>query len=125
MLWEINQTYHHKIYTATFMLVRKLFENFLIDILRKNFKKEKELYIPTNNKKRYNDFSVLLSNFSAKRSQFNFTTTEIDSITKSLKPYRIEANSKTHSIIEFGKKQDLTKYKIQETFNLLERLWNN
>ena len=125
LLNEINKTYYHGCYTASFILIRKLFENLLIDILRNNFKNEKSLYLSEHNKKKYNDFSVLLHNLSLKRSEFNFTTTEIDSITDSLKPYRIEANAKTHSIVEFGKKEDIEKYNVQDTFNLLERLWNN
>lgn len=125
LLEEINRTYHHDCCTATFILIRKLFENFLIDILRKNFKKEKELYLCPYNKKKYNDFSVLLNNLNLKKGELGFTTTEIKTIIDLLNPYRIEANSKTHSIIEFGQKKDLQKYKPQETFNLLERLWNN
>lgn len=65
------------------------------------------------------------SSIHKSKQEFNFTTTEIDSIIGSLKPYRIEANAKTHSIVEFGKKEDLEKYDVQNTFNLLERLWNN
>ena len=44
LLREINKTYFHDCHTASFILIRKLFENFLIDILRNNFKDEK-IYI--------------------------------------------------------------------------------
>ncbi|MBU0760163.1 MAG: hypothetical protein KJ600_00080 [Nanoarchaeota archaeon] len=124
LIKEINSTYFHEDYTACFILSRKLFENMVIDILRSNFKKEKELYQDLGNKKKYNDFSVLLNNLKTKRADLGFSTTEIDTIIEKLSPYRIEANSKTHSIIDFGRKEAVDKYNIEETFDLLKRVWN-
>ena len=120
---EINKSYYCEVYTGCFILARKLFENMIIDILRVNFKNEKNLYQNPNQKKKYNDFSVLLDNLKKKKADLGFTTTDIDNVLDKLNPYRVEANSKTHSIVDFGKKQDLEKYEIELTFDLLKRIW--
>jgi hypothetical protein len=123
LIEDINNSFYHEIYTGCFILARKLFENMIIDILRNNFKKEKELFQNEANKKKYNDFSILLDSLKKKKSELGFTITEIEGIIDKLNPYRIEANSKTHSIVDFGKKEELKKYNIELTFDLLKRVW--
>lgn len=123
LIWEINYSYHYEIYTGCFILARKLFENMLIDILRNKFSKEKHLFQNLSNKKIYNNFSILLNNLETKKSDLGFTTTEIEKVINKLNPYRIEANSKAHSITDFGSKKELEKYEIAETFDLLNRIW--
>lgn len=120
---EINNSFYYEIYTGCFILTRKLFENMIIDILRNNFNKEKELFQNLNNKKTYNNFSVLLNNLKKKKLELGFTISEIEGLIKKLNPYRIEANSKTHNIVDFGEKGELKKYDIELTFDLLKRIW--
>ncbi len=120
---EINNSYYHEIYTGCFILARKLFENMIIDILRSNFKNEKGLYQNSNHKKKYNDFSVLLDNLKIKKADLGFTTTEVEEAINKLNSYRVEANSKIHSIVDFGKEDDLKKYDLELTFDLLKRIW--
>lgn len=123
LISEINNSYYYEIYTGCFILARKLFENMILDILRKNFKQEKNLYQNPNNKKVYNDFSVLLNNLEKKKADLGFTVPEVESVISKLNLYRIEANSKTHSIVNFGKKEELSRYSVEETFDLLKRIW--
>jgi hypothetical protein len=123
LIKDINNSFYYEIYTGCFILTRKLFENMIIDILRNNFKREKELFQNQINKKKYNDFSVLLDSLKRKKSELGFTIQEIENIIEKLNLYRIEANSKTHSIVDFGKKEELKKYNIEPTFDLLKRVW--
>lgn len=62
---EINNAFRIKLLTATMVLVRKLFENLLIELLRTKFgdkPPEKELYFSIRDS-RFKHFHVLINNF--------------------------------------------------------------
>ncbi len=59
---EINGTFISGYYNATSFLIRKLFENFIIELLENKFRKDKTEYFDIS-RNRYRDFAVLVDFF--------------------------------------------------------------
>ncbi len=124
---EINKCYKLGAFTATFILSRKLIENLLIDVLRLKFPVNKgnlEIYYRTD-KKRFNDFAVLLENLENKKNEFGIDKENIEEFLKLVKPFRPSANSNAHSLIIRGKKEEIDFYQIERMAGLLIRLKQN
>jgi len=70
---EINKTYTHDCYTSTYILIRKVIENLIIDILCTKYpptsQENRDLYYDFA-QRRYKDFSVVLRNLFSKRNEF-------------------------------------------------------
>lgn len=69
---EINSAFRIRLFTATMVLVRKLFENLIIDLLRQKYGErplEKELYYSMKDK-RFHSFSTLIHNFETHVDDF-------------------------------------------------------
>jgi len=65
LVLEINSAFRVRLFSATMVLIRKLFENLIIDLLRRKYGNrppEKELWYSMGDK-RYNVFSDLINNF--------------------------------------------------------------
>jgi len=121
---EINKCYKLGAFTAVFILARKLIENLLIDILRLKFPINKEnlgIYYRAD-KKRFNDFAVLLENLKDKKDEFNIDKDKVEEFLKLVKPFRPSANSNAHSLIIRGKKEEIDSYQIERMAGLLIRL---
>ena len=116
---EINICYIASLPNATMMLARKLIENLLYEILDCKFPKNPELRFNTA-KGRALDFSTLIENFETKRSEFGQDIQDvIDKMLALIKPFRRDANSKTHKVIEYlDTLEDLDKQKIAEIVEL-------
>lgn len=70
LVLETNSAFRLRLFNATMVLVRKLFENLIIDLLRQKYgdrPPEKELYYSN---KRYHHFSTLINNFEARVDDF-------------------------------------------------------
>jgi len=97
---EINRAYTYKCYTCVFILVRKIIENMLVDILRRKFppstKENKELYFDTN-QNRFKDFSIILKNFKDKSYEFGLEKKLVERIADISKKLKDEGNDKAHS----------------------------
>lgn len=96
---EINRAYAYKMPVALSILIRKLLENLVIDILRKKYDTAglKLYYDPS--RRRFNDFSVLLQNLDAKKSDFQYITSSLNrDFIDDLNQYRETGNSGAHSI---------------------------
>jgi hypothetical protein len=97
---EINRAYTYGCYTCVFVLLRKLIENMLIDILRHRFpdlsQTNKELYFDTT-KKRFKDFGIIVDNFRKKSSEFGMDKKLVERIAQLSQQLKTEGNDKAHS----------------------------
>jgi len=127
---ETNRAYSSKCYTATYILIRKILENLIIDIIRKKFppnkKKENlEMYYDLH-QKRTKDFSAILKNLDAKSSSFAPDDALVKRIVKLCKEFKDDANDKTHSWYHLvNKKKELDDKNPQYILDLIEQLSKN
>jgi len=73
---EINNAFRIRLFTATMVLVRKLFENLIVDLLRQKYGEQppdKELYYSMKDK-RFHRFSTLIHNLEAHVDDFKAYT---------------------------------------------------
>ena len=110
---EINKAYSSGLYTSTWVCLRKLFENLLIELLRRKYGTARvEIYFNTA-ESRFNDFSVLITNLSNNVRDFSSYTSGFDqSFFNFLSNFREQANRTAHSI------------DIIEDFQRIEKLAN-
>jgi hypothetical protein len=125
---EINFQYINKHLISLSILIRKLFENLIIDILRKKYNTtDLNVYYDTS-KGRFHDFSVLLKNLDLRQEEFHYVSPNLDSkFIKELNKYRDAGNSSAHSIDvnitidDFSLKRDDISQKVK----FLVRILNN
>ena len=107
---DINQCYSIGVHDATLILTRKLLENLLIDILRKQYgKQEIELYyLPEN--RRFQNFSTLINNFEDNLADFQHLSGGLDGgFIDELDSFRQNANAEAHSL-----ETNITEIKMEE-----------
>ncbi len=126
---EINKAYTAKCYTCVFILIRKIIENMLIDILRYKFpptsKDNKELYFDTN-LNRFKDFSIVLKNFRAKSHEFGMEKKLVERIADVSKQFKDEGNDKAHSWFHLvTSKPEMDDLKPQFLIDLISKLEKN
>lgn len=125
-IFETNKTYTYGCYTATFILCRKIIENLLTDIIRKKYPPKKksnvELYFDTSTG-RTKDFSVILSNLNKCSQDFGPDKTLLQRIISYSKPFKDDANDKTHSWYHIVKsKKELDQHNIQDILDMIGKL---
>ena len=120
---ETNRAYHAKCYTAVFILTRKIIENLLIRILRKNFPRNPSLFLNTSTN-RYHDFSVILDNLFTERNQFSDVgKSVIERLNQLVKPFKDDANAKTHSWFHIVKSaSEINDWQLETIFQLIIKL---
>lgn len=121
---EINGTYAAHCYTATFILSRKVMENLVIEILKKQFpaSKDRSLYEDTKSH-RFSDFSVVLDNLHKKRTEFSTTAKKaIERLNQKTTPFRKDANDKAHSLFHIASKSEIDNANVQEIFDLILKI---
>lgn len=122
---EINSCYELNLLNACLILSRKMAENLVYNLLEKKFPKDINLRWdkPHN---RSLDYSILIDNLKSKRTLFNSEQTALlDRFFTLETPFRRDANSKVHKIIEYiDDKTVLDKLKIPEIIELLLKLIN-
>lgn len=105
---EINKAYTYGCYTAYFILMIKVLENFLVEILRKKYpenkKEHKEKYFNFN-KGRYHDFNVLLSNLRKSSKEFGSEKKLIETFCNRASEFKETANDMAHSIYQVARKR--------------------
>jgi hypothetical protein len=101
------------------ILSRKLVENLLYEILDRKFPKKPEIRFDLK-KGRPLDFNVLIENFESKRANFSPDIQgAIDKLLVLIKPFRRDANSKAHKVIEYlDTLEELDKHKVPEIVEL-------
>jgi hypothetical protein len=125
---EVNKAYTSGCYTATFILIRKIIENLIIDILRNKFseksnKKNKELYYNIS-QQRFHDFSIILDNLFKKRTEFGIEgKTLIERLNQLVKKFKKDANDKTHSWFHLVEsRQEFNDINVTQIFQLILKL---
>jgi len=120
---EINRCYTYNCYTASFILIRKIIENLIMEIIKKKFsgniKPEKELYLNLDGGK-VHDLSILIKNL--RKKTFNFDPLEKKLVLRILQlseQFKDDANDKTHSLYHISSKLELDNKKPQGIFDLI------
>lgn len=125
---DINQCYSSGVNDATLVLTRKLLENLLIDILRKQYgKREIDLYyLPEN--RRFKNFSKLINSFEKHLEDFQHLSGGLDDkFIDELHTFRQDANAEAHSIETNITKDEIEEYRDQarHAAQVLFRVWRN
>ncbi len=127
LIQDFNEIYRNGIFWLLPFILRKIIENYLIDILRRKYRMNSiDLFYKTT-QGRFEDFSQLLSNFEAKLGDFKPYSAEINKeFINKLDYIREKGNSSAHSIeVSVEKKNiDDKREEINHIINLLESLLN-
>jgi hypothetical protein len=123
---EINTAYSNpKLPNAVLMLSRKLVENLVHDVLEYKFGKQGQvsLYYDTAHR-RAQDFSVLIENLENNKSQYpQDLQDQIDRFLDMVKPFRRDANSKAHKVIDYlDSMSQIRRLKVPEMTQILLKL---
>lgn len=124
---EINKAYTKGCYTSVNILIRKVIENLIIDIIRKKFppktKKNKELYYNTA-QGRFKDFSVILKNLYKKRNEFELDDKKIiERLVAKVRKIKEAANDVAHSWFYIVKiKTEIDDLELQTIIELIKKL---
>ena len=96
---EINDVYSANLYTSTWVCLRKLFENLLIEVLRSRYGTSNINLYYWPERRRFHDFSVLIENLSQNVSDFTSYTSQFDQhFFAFINDFKEQANSTAHSI---------------------------
>ena len=126
---EINCLYINQLPMSLSILIRKLLENLIIDILRKKYgTRDLQLYYDSS-RGRFHDFSVLLKNLDSKKEEFHYITSNLDkSSIQRINKYREAGNSGAHSIDvnltidQISKDKDDINYSVQFLLRILQNI---
>lgn len=123
---EINQAFGSSCYTCVVILMRKVVENMLIDILRFRYPDNtiinKELYFDTN-KNRPHDFNVILKNFEEKSTDFDMERKLVTKIIGRARELKESGNDKAHSWFHLVKRpKEIKELDLQELIDLITEL---
>jgi hypothetical protein len=123
---EINRTYTHDCYTATFILCRKVLENLIIHhILKKKYptksQKDREKYYDAR-RGRFHDFGILLSNLRESSSDFNSEKPLVERLCQLSDGFKETANDMTHSRYHIARKYELDEKGYQEILDQIAEL---
>jgi len=116
---EINNAFNRSLPNATLMLTRKLVENLLYNVLERKFPARPPIWYDIK-RARANDFGLLVDNLKGNRNKFAPDEQElVDKLLSLIKPFKREANSKAHKVIQYlDSVDDLKSLKVQEIVEL-------
>lgn len=125
---ELNRAYSFGCYTSVFILLRKIIENLIVDILRAQYsgnnRQNKELYYNISHK-RFQDFSVILKNLYDKRDDFGTNNKAVARLYNLSKKMKDDTNDKTHSWFHLVERkaeiENLNAIQIIEIIKILEK----
>lgn len=125
---EINKCYTATCYTASFILIRKVLENFVVEMIKHKFpsnsQQDKELYLDPTKKWRIRDFSELIKNLRSKCSSFDKTEEKLVlRILQLAEQFKDDANDKTHSLYHISNKPELDNKNPQNIFDLIKEFF--
>ena len=122
LVHEINVAYSLQLFTSTWVCLRKLFENLIIELLRRRFgTSDVSLYYWTGHH-RFHDFSVLIVNLESKANDFRTYTSGFNQgFFDFLKKFKRRANTNAHSIdvLQDSKRIDDIKDTVNNCIDLL------
>lgn len=122
---EINRCYTYHCYTACYVLMRKVLENLVVEILKRkypeNTKEHKQKYYDFN-RKRNNDFNVLLKNLRNSSKDFGTQQKIVERICQLADFFKETANEMTHSLYHIADKKEIDGSRFQEILDLFKEL---
>lgn len=125
---EVNKAYDKGCFTSAYMLIRKVIENLIIDILRAKYPESggianKELYYNVS-QHRFLDFSVILDNLYKKRNDFGIDGKKIiERLNQLCKELKNDANYKVHSWFHLVEtKNEFDNINIHQIMELIVKL---
>ena len=114
---EINGTFISGYYNATLFLIRKLFENFIIEVLEDKFRKDKiEYFDPSKN--RYKDFAVLIDFLESKKGDFYDPHKTLGRFFTKLRKIPNDSNPFVHRKTYTATKEEVEKLNPKELIEL-------
>lgn len=125
---EINHLYREQLVFALSVLIRKLLENLVIDILRRKYGTSQLGLYYDPSRRRFQDFAVLVKNLDAKKADFDYVTPNLARAIKDIERYRETGNSSAHSldanltIDTFAKDRQRINYLVQLLFRVLQNI---
>ncbi len=124
---ETNGTFLLGYYIATVILIRKLFENLIIDLLKMKFppdvEKNKELYFMENGK-RHKDFKDLIKVLAFKKTEIDDGHGTIETLSKRLTAIKELGNKNAHRLTYIATRDEINNLRLTETIALILRLMN-
>lgn len=114
LIQEINLAYSYQLYRSTIVLVRKLLENLLIDLLRTKYGMKKiELFYNTD-QSRFLEFHYLVKNLNNSKADFApYTSGFDDKFFNFITKFRESANSSAHALESFMDKSEIENDKTK------------
>ena len=124
---EINKCYSANCYTASFILIRKVIENLIVEIAKKKFPNKtgehKKIYLDLP-KGRILDLSSLIKNIKNKSKQFDPEEKKlVQRILQLSEEFKDDANDKTHSLYHLSSKKELNDKSPQQIFELISQFF--
>jgi len=125
---EINKCYNYGAPTACYILIRKVLENLVVEIIKKKFpnrtEEEKEIYLSLG-KGRIRDLSDLIKNLREKSRKFDPDEKKlIQRILQLSEEFKDDANDKTHSLYHLSSKKELKEKNPQFIFDLIKEFFD-
>lgn len=128
LIEEINFQYRTNHPISLSILIRKIIENLIIDILRKKYGTLNMNPYYNISKHRFHDFSVLLENLDSCKHELKHVSSNLnDDLIKSIKKYKEFGNSAAHSL-DVNPTNDYfssNKKEINYIIDILIRTYNN
>jgi hypothetical protein len=125
---EINKCYNYGAPTACYILIRKVLENLVVEVIKKKFpdrtKEEKEIYLNLE-KGRIHDLSDLIKNLREKSKKFDPDEKKlIQRFLQLSEEFKDDANDKTHSLYHISSKKELKEKNPQFIFDLIKEFFD-
>lgn len=123
---ELNKAYTYRCFTAVFVLLRKIIENLIIDILRAKYpdskREDKELYFDITHG-RFNDFDVILRNLYERRNDFGAENKAVERLYALARGLKSDANDKAHSWYHLVESEsEVENLNVVQIIELIKRL---
>lgn len=123
---EINKTYSNGCYTACFVLMRKVLENLIVEILRKKYpenkKEHRQKYYDFARGRNY-DFNILLKNLRKSSNDFETEKKLVERIYQKASEFKETANEMTHSLYHIATKKEIDEKNFQYILDLIKELF--
>lgn len=116
---EVNRTFSVGSYVSVDILIRKILENLLVDILRKKFDMVNVDMFYSTTHRRFHGFNHLVKNFSDNLDSFKHVIPSLNSdFIQKLNLFRETGNSSAHTLEIFRKEKDLIDKKEDMYFTI-------
>lgn len=123
---RINHLYYYDFFPESLLLIRKLFENLVIDILKKKYPDETDLYIGVNRK--HHKFHIIIKNLNRKIDNGDFDNSKSELLEAIIwaSKLRDEGGKTSHSITFNVDKPylDQIAQQVKRNTDLLIRVFN-